>query len=79
MDRLRIIPLDEAVVFPGMPVTVSVDVGSDDRVLLVPRQQSDMRARRGRRGSVGAGAPGRPRARRVADGPPSRASPARRR
>jgi ATP-dependent Lon protease len=39
MDRLRIIPLDEAVVFPGMPVTVSVDVGGDDRVLLVPRQQ----------------------------------------
>jgi ATP-dependent Lon protease len=40
MNRLRIIPLDEAVVFPGMPVTVSVDVGSDDRVLLVPRQQA---------------------------------------
>jgi ATP-dependent Lon protease len=40
MNRLRIIPLDDTVVFPGMPVTVSVDVGSDDRVLLVPRQQS---------------------------------------
>ncbi len=39
MNRLRIIPLDETVVFPGMPVTLSVDVGSDDRVLLVPRQQ----------------------------------------
>src|SRR6266705_2303976 len=40
MNRLRIIPLDEEVVFPGMPVTVSVDVGSDDRVLLVPRQHN---------------------------------------
>src|ERR1700681_2937824 len=40
MNRLRIIPLDETVVFPGMPVTLSVDVGSDDRVLLVPRQHN---------------------------------------
>ena len=38
MNRLRIIPLDEEVVFPGMPVTLSVDVGSDTQVLLVPRQ-----------------------------------------
>src|SRR5437870_586368 len=40
MNRLRIIPLDEEVVFPGMPVTVSVDVGSDAQVLLVPRQHN---------------------------------------
>jgi len=40
MNRLRIIPLDETVVFPGMPVTLSVDVGSDDRVLLVPRREN---------------------------------------
>src|SRR5256712_8999055 len=40
MNRLRIIPLDETVVFPGMPVAVSVDVGSDDRVLLVPREHN---------------------------------------
>src|SRR5438874_409309 len=38
MNRLRIIPLDETVVFPGMPVTLPVDVGSDARVLLVPRR-----------------------------------------
>ena len=38
MNRLRIIPLDETVVFPGMPVTLPVDVGSDEQVLLVPRQ-----------------------------------------
>jgi ATP-dependent Lon protease len=37
MNRLRIIPLDDAVVFPGMAVTLPVDVGGDARVLLVPR------------------------------------------
>src|SRR5258706_4404374 len=37
MNRLRIVPLDDAVVFPGMPVTLPVDVGPDERVLLVPR------------------------------------------
>ena len=40
MNRLRIIPLDETVVFPGMPVTLPVDVGSDERVLLVPRRDN---------------------------------------
>src|SRR5919201_1982264 len=38
MNRLRIIPLDDSVVFPGMPITLPVDTGSDDRVLLVPRR-----------------------------------------
>src|SRR5712664_2108752 len=40
MNRLRIIPLDEMVAFPGMPVTLPVDVGSDARVLLVPRREN---------------------------------------
>src|SRR3954453_798215 len=40
MTRLRIIPLDDTVVFPGMPVTLPVDVGTDDRVLLVPRRDN---------------------------------------
>src|ERR1051325_7588750 len=39
MSRLRILPLDDTVVFPGMPVTLTVDVGSDKQVLLVPRQE----------------------------------------
>jgi ATP-dependent Lon protease len=34
------IPVDDTVVFPGMPLTLSIDVGNDDRVLLVPRQQN---------------------------------------
>jgi ATP-dependent Lon protease len=38
MNRLRIIPLDDTVVFPGMAVTLTAEVGSDTRVLLVPRQ-----------------------------------------
>jgi ATP-dependent Lon protease len=38
MNRLRIVPLDDTVVFPGMPITLPADVGNDDRVLLVPRR-----------------------------------------
>jgi ATP-dependent Lon protease len=38
MNRLRVIPLDDTVVFPGMSLTIPVDVGEDTRVLLVPRQ-----------------------------------------
>ena len=38
MDRLRLIPLDDVVAFPGMPVTLPVDLGSDNLVLLVPRE-----------------------------------------
>src|SRR6476659_4243704 len=39
MDRLRLIPLDDTVAFPGMAVTLPVDVGTETRVLLVPRQE----------------------------------------
>ena len=39
MSRLRLIPLDDTVIFPGMTVTLPVDeAGTDPRVLLVPRQ-----------------------------------------
>src|SRR5688572_18452382 len=38
MNRLRIVPLDDTVVFPGMSVTLPVDVSGDERVLLVPRR-----------------------------------------
>src|SRR6266850_6194116 len=40
MNRLRIIPMDDMVVFPGMPVTVPVDVGADDRVFLIPKHDN---------------------------------------
>jgi ATP-dependent Lon protease len=38
MTSYRLIPLDDTVVFPGMSVTLSVDPGTDTRVLLVPRR-----------------------------------------
>jgi ATP-dependent Lon protease len=37
MDTL-LLPLDDSVVFPGMTVTLTVDAGDEDRVLLVPRK-----------------------------------------
>src|ERR1700751_5131076 len=36
-DRLLLVPLEDAVVFPGMSLTLAVDVGEEERVLLVPR------------------------------------------
>src|SRR5580765_6395650 len=41
MANLRLVPLDDVAVFPGMPVTLPVDVAGDDRVLLVPRRDSE--------------------------------------
>src|SRR5688572_14970619 len=40
MTTLKLIPLDDAVVFPGMPVTLPDASGSDSRVLLIPRKGS---------------------------------------
>ena len=37
MERLRLVGLDDTVVFPAMTVTLPVDVGDDARVFLVPR------------------------------------------
>src|SRR6476660_612505 len=39
--RLRLIPLDDTVVFPNMGITLTVDVGDDDRVVLVPRHDNE--------------------------------------
>jgi ATP-dependent Lon protease len=41
MATLLLIPLDDTVVFPTMDVTLPVDVGDDDRVLLVPRHDGE--------------------------------------
>jgi ATP-dependent Lon protease len=38
MASLPLVPLDDAVVFPGMPVTIPAISGSDRRVLLIPRR-----------------------------------------
>src|SRR5438552_14989624 len=38
---LLLIPLDDAVVFPNMTVTLTVDVGDAERVLLVPVHEGE--------------------------------------
>jgi ATP-dependent Lon protease len=38
---LRLIPLDDTVVFPNMGITLTVDVGDDERVVLVPRHEGE--------------------------------------
>ncbi len=37
MTRLTLISLDDTVVFPGMPVTLALDAGTDRHVFLIPR------------------------------------------
>src|SRR5947208_13699936 len=44
MSRLLLVPLDDAVVFPGMSLTLAVDAGDEERVLLVPRHEHDFAA-----------------------------------
>jgi ATP-dependent Lon protease len=39
--RMRLIPLDDTVVFPNMGITLTIDVGDDDRVVLVPRHENE--------------------------------------
>ncbi|MFL5781356.1 MAG: LON peptidase substrate-binding domain-containing protein, partial [Thermoleophilaceae bacterium] len=41
MDTLRLVPLDDTVVFPHMDVTLAVDAGGDERVLLMPKHEND--------------------------------------
>jgi ATP-dependent Lon protease len=38
---LRLIPLDDPVVFPNMGITLTIDVGEDERVILVPRHENE--------------------------------------
>jgi len=40
-QNLLLIPLDDTVVFPTMDVTLPVDTGDEDRVLLVPRHEGE--------------------------------------
>src|SRR3984957_20143956 len=44
MSRLLLVPIDDIVVFPGMSLTLAVDAGEDDRVLLVPRHEQEFAA-----------------------------------
>ncbi|HYY22176.1 MAG TPA: endopeptidase La [Thermoleophilaceae bacterium] len=38
METMLLIPVDDSVVFPGMAVTLTIDVGDEEQVLLVPRK-----------------------------------------
>jgi ATP-dependent Lon protease len=44
MSRLLLVPIDDVVVFPGMSLTLAVDAGDDERVLLVPRHEQEFAA-----------------------------------
>jgi ATP-dependent Lon protease len=41
LSDLLLVPLEDTVVFPGMTVTLTVDVGDEDRVILVPQHESE--------------------------------------
>jgi ATP-dependent Lon protease len=41
VSTLLLVPLEDVVVFPNMDVTLTVDVGDEDRVLLIPRHEND--------------------------------------
>ena len=36
-----LIPLDEAIVFPGVSATLPIDVGAEERVFLLPRSDGE--------------------------------------
>jgi ATP-dependent Lon protease len=38
METMLLVPVDDSVVFPTMTVTLAIDVGTDERVVLVPRK-----------------------------------------
>jgi ATP-dependent Lon protease len=40
-SRLLLIPLDDVVAFPGMSLTLAIDAGDEERVVLVPRHEND--------------------------------------
>src|SRR3954452_6199702 len=41
VSDLLLVPLDDLVVFPNMNVTLTIDVGDEERVLLVPRHDGE--------------------------------------
>ncbi len=41
MTSLLLVPLDDTVVFPTMDVTLPVDAGDEERVLLIPRHDGE--------------------------------------
>ena len=44
MSRLLLVPLEDVVVFPGMSLTLAIEAGDEDQVLLVPRHEQEFAA-----------------------------------
>ena len=44
MSTLLLVPLEDAVVFPNMNITLAAEVGDEDRVLLVPKHENEYAA-----------------------------------
>jgi len=44
MSRLLLVPLDDIVVFPGMSLTLAIEAGDEEQVLLVPRHENEFAA-----------------------------------
>ncbi|MGI8506463.1 MAG: endopeptidase La [Solirubrobacteraceae bacterium] len=44
MSRLLLVPVDDVVVFPGMSLTLAIETGDEERVLLVPRHEQEFAA-----------------------------------
>ena len=44
METLLLVPLDDEIVFPGMTVTLALDLGDESRVLLMPRTNGEFAA-----------------------------------
>jgi ATP-dependent Lon protease len=40
-ETLVLVPIEDSVVFPGMTVTLALDVGEDDKVFIVPRRDDE--------------------------------------
>lgn len=40
-EILRLVPLEDIVVLPNMNLTLAIDVGTDERILLVPRHEAE--------------------------------------
>ena len=42
LSNLLLVPLEDIVVFPNMSVTLTIDVGNEERVLLVPKHREEL-------------------------------------
>src|SRR4051812_42302415 len=41
MEQLLLVPLDDSIVLPGMSVTLALDLGDEERIVLVPHHENE--------------------------------------